>query len=397
MKHILITTIAAVVLVGCSDPEAEANKLFTEASQLVKNADAITEPYSLEAYNKRKAAVEVLEKIPVQYPQSSLSVKISEGDFKIQNQSIDEIREKMKPDISIYEAAESGNIEAVKQHLADGTDVNAKRGDGFTPLHPAAYRGHKEIVELLIANGADVNAKVLSGPNQGMTPLDAANETNHTEIADLLRKDGAKTGEELNALIDAAENGDIEVVKKHLAAGADVNMKDKEGLTPLHYAAWEGHMEVVELLIAEGADANAMHKWWGTPLHKAASGGHKEIAELLIAKGTDVNAKGFEGWTALHTAAHGGHKEAAELLIQNGVDVNAKNYNGFTPLHFAAGEGNKETAELLIAEGADVNAKAGEWIETPLDRAIEWEHTETADILRKHGGKTGEELKAEGK
>ena len=67
MKPLLLTTIAAVVMVGCSDPEAEANKLFTKASQLVKDADAITKPQSLEAYNKRKAAVELLEKITVHY------------------------------------------------------------------------------------------------------------------------------------------------------------------------------------------------------------------------------------------------------------------------------------------------------------------------------------------
>ena len=66
------------------------------------------------------------------------------------------------PDISIHEAAEAGNIEVVKQHLAAGTDVNAKNewGDGeSTPLHYAAFNGHKEIAELLIAKGADVNAK----------------------------------------------------------------------------------------------------------------------------------------------------------------------------------------------------------------------------------------------
>ena len=67
-----------------------------------------------------------------------------------------------------------------------------------------------------------------------------------------------------------------------------------------------------------------------------------------------------------------------------------------TPLHIAADKGHKEIAELLIAAGADVNAK-DKGGESPLDWAIEDNQTETADLLRKHGGKTGAELKAEGK
>ena len=103
------------------------------------------------------------------------------------------------PDISMYDAAEVGNIDAVKQHLAAGTDVNARDKDGWTPLHPASYEGHQEIVELLIGKGADVNAKVEFGPLQGMTPLDSANNSGRTEIADLLRKHGGKISEELKA------------------------------------------------------------------------------------------------------------------------------------------------------------------------------------------------------
>jgi ankyrin repeat protein len=91
------------------------------------------------------------------------------------------------PDVSIHDAAEEGNIKAVKQHLAAGTDVDAKDMNGETPLNWAAYNGHKEIAELLIANGADVNA----ADKYGETPL---GETQRYEIADLLRKHGGKRG-----------------------------------------------------------------------------------------------------------------------------------------------------------------------------------------------------------
>ena len=102
------------------------------------------------------------------------------------------------PDISIHITAAKGNIEAVKQHLAAGTDVDAKDGgfgDATTPLHIATHLGHKEIAELLIAKGADVNVKI----EDGKTPLDLAIHLKRTEIADLLRKHGGKTGEELKA------------------------------------------------------------------------------------------------------------------------------------------------------------------------------------------------------
>ena len=77
------------------------------------------------------------------------------------------------------------------------------------------------------------------------------------------------------------------------------------------------------------------------------------------------------------------------------TDVNAKYQDGRTPLHFAADRGTKEVVEPLIVKGADVNAKAGEHGETPLNFTIG--RPQTAILLRKHGGKTGEELKAEGK
>jgi len=308
------------------------------------------------------------------------------------------------PDISIHDAAKKGNIEAVKQHLAAGTDVNA--AIKWTPLHYAAGEGHKGIAELLIAKGANVNAKIVSGLFQGQTPLDVAEKAEHTEIADLLRKNGAKTSDWLNAfksIHKAAKAGHIEAVKKHLAAGADVNAKDRYGYTALGRAVSVGHKETAELLIAKGADVNitALGK---TLLDTAIKRKHTEIADLLrkhggkkAAKPEPTKTKAPPSFSKIHTAAQMGMIELVKQHLAVGEDVNAKGvlFKG-TPLHSAAMGGRKEVIELLIAKGADLNAKDSRG-RTPLDWAISQFQTKTADLLRKHGGKTGEELKAEGK
>jgi ankyrin repeat protein len=94
----------------------------------------------------------------------------------------------------------------------------------------------------------------------------------------------------------------------------------------------------------------------------------------------------------MHYAAGEDYMEIVELLIANGADVNVKGENGWTPLHEAVREDQKEVVKLLITKGAGVNPKTNSG-ETPLDVAED----EIADMLRKHGGKKGEELKAEGK
>ena len=97
-----------------------------------------------------------------------------------------------------------------------------------------------------------------------------------------------------------------------------------------------------------------------------------------------------------HDAVKEGKIDVVKQRLEAGTDVNAKDEKGWALLHFMAVAGNKEIAELLIAKGTNVNAKNNGG-ETPLDWAIKRKHTETAALLRKHGGKTGEELKAEGK
>jgi ankyrin repeat protein len=99
----------------------------------------------------------------------------------------------------------------------------------------------------------------------------------------------------------------------------------------------------------------------------------------------------------IHSAVWNGDLEGVQAELDNGVDVDEKDdLWGRTPLHIAAEEGHKEIAELLIAKGASVNAQNVGGL-TPLDFAIIGKQPETADLLRKHGGKMSRELKAEGK
>ena len=149
----------------------------------------------------------------------------------------------------------------------------------------------------------------------------------------------------------AASLGDIETVKQHLAAGADVNRWPDEGgqAPPLYWAAHEGHKEIVELLIANGADVN-------------------------LRSGMVVKTKNGSD----------GEQMAQEMM------------NNRSPLDMAIRNEHTEIAELLIAKGADVNTKDDDG-DTPLDYAHRRVYTEVAALLRKHGGQTGEELKAEGK
>ena len=129
-------------------------------------------------------------------------------------------------------------------------------------------------------------------------------------------------------------------------------------------AAYEGNIEAVKQHLADGADVNARtDSYLETPLHFAAENGQKEVAQILIDKSADVNAKAKWDRTPLHGAAKTGRSEIVKLLIETGADLNPKDFE------------NK----------------------TPLNEAIKYKHSEVADILRKHGGKTSEELKAEAK
>ena len=101
------------------------------------------------------------------------------------------------PKRPIGDCAGLGDIEAVKKHIAAGTDVNTRGENGISPLLIAVIEGHLDVVELLISKGADVNIK----DDKGMTPLDWTKGRNGKKgaIAKTLCDHGVKTAKELKA------------------------------------------------------------------------------------------------------------------------------------------------------------------------------------------------------
>ena len=196
-------------------------------------------------------------------------------------------------------------------------------------------------------------------------------------------------------LISLAENGEEAPLDRMIPEGENgIYLRKSQQSTPAPEAKLvEPVAPVTETAKPEPPTAKAPD----ISIHDAVSLLETEVVKQHIAAGADVNAKGGRfGGTPLWEATLYGYNEIAELLIAADADVNAKGIGGFTPLHHAAAKEHGNMAELLIAKGAEVNKKDYDG-KTPLDSAIFAKQTETANLLRKHGGKTGAELKAEGK
>ena len=134
----------------------------------------------------------------------------------------------------------------------------------------------------------------------------------------------------------------------------------------LHTCAEKGHLNVARALIEAGADVNAKDNEGLTPLYMCALGGHLEVARALIEAGADVNAKKDNGVTPLHMCAYTGHLEVSRALIEKGADVNAKEDDGVTPLYVCTQEGHLEghleVARALIKAGSNFNGLSSEQV-----------------------------------
>lgn len=157
-------------------------------------------------------------------------------------------------------------------------------------------------------------------------------------------------------LFEAIECNQPSVVAFHIRRGTNLNVKTKNGHTPLMYAVYYKNEEITKQLINAGVDLDCLsvhHQESAASL--ALKANSQSIWNLLIDAGANVNVQNSLGVTMLIIAAIKGDNEIIRKLIKNGADINLQDIYGYTPLMYAISSNKSEAAEILINSGADIH------------------------------------------
>jgi len=258
-------------------------------------------------------------------------------------------------DAMLLWAAEHGNVPVAWAAMVRGA-TPTRQGKYGTPMLRAASNGRKGVVALFLARGVRANESDCRGNT---------------------------------ALLVAAASGSAETVSLLLDSGADVNIRNKHGESPLRYALYfggdpKGARETIRLLLEHGARHDVFTA--------AALGDAKALREIVASDPKTVNAQGFYSTTPLHWAAERGNTEAARCLLAAGADVNAGPPEIDSPLGEAVRWHRRGTVKLLLEAGADPNLRhrirnTGRYGPSSLSVALEAGYEEIVELLREYGAR----------
>ena len=284
----------------------------------------------------------------------------------------------------LFKAAKNNHHTTVEILLQiPGIQADAATDHGFTPLLQTIFEGYTKVIKLLLSRpDVDPNHR----DSNGQTPLWMA--SGHGE--DILKMLLDRTDTLVNLpgrfqetpLYHATHWGGPNSLPMLLDAGADPNIGNHKGETPLNWAASEGKEEAISLLTQHpDTDINKPDNDGKSPLASASENGQTKAVRLLLQKGALVDHTDKELKTPLALAAARGHKVVAKFLLKNNANINAQDHKGNTPLGLAAENDHDAVVRFLLESGADAEL-GDEDEETPFEKARDKHMEQIVGVFR---------------
>ena len=250
--------------------------------------------------------------------------------------------------------------------------INSEDNSGDTVLHLASIHGDYRIVNKLLMYGGDKTLKNV----EGNIPLDMARDEKVRKVFTNLNKEAKNSDEKnlvelinyghdinskisifsqapIHKVIESKSTDKHSVLNKMLDMGADPNIKDSNGWSPLHYCCQLGDLESAKILLKNKADINSFSNHNRRPIHMASLMNYPSIVRFLLENNSDKNFKDHLGCTPLLLAAKQGNVECVSILLQFGAKLYDEDFRKWNVLHYASFNGHPKTVRFLSKYDAD--------------------------------------------
>ncbi|TDZ58487.1 Ankyrin-3 [Colletotrichum trifolii] len=255
---------------------------------------------------------------------------------------------------ALYGAAWNGHIDIAKLLIDRGSNIHLQSQKKWTAFL-AAY-DNAELVKLLLEKGADINSVCSSG-----TIVHLASRNSHVKTLKVLLEHNPKPDLEteqpdgLTALCVACQEGEVEIAKLLLVAGANKNHQTSGGDYPLKLCVVAGFDRVVRTLLSFQPDLTICDQGGNTILHQILNHGPSvSIFEMLLMAGANINAQNKDGETPLIVAAKVRNDDLFTFLLDRGADASITRPGQDSLLHVAASSGAWETFKAVVDAGLTV-------------------------------------------